>query len=116
MTRPDEIEPKWWSVDASDKVVGRLASELAMVLMGKNRSTYTSHVDNGDYLVVINAKKVVLTGKKWEQKQYGFFVGYPSQRREAAGHRLKRRPKLMIREAVWRMLPKKKWPARRSQN
>jgi hypothetical protein len=70
MARPGEIEPKWWLVDASDKVVGRLASDLAMVLMGKNRPTYTPHVDNGDYVVVINADKVVLTGKKWEQKEY----------------------------------------------
>ena len=64
MARPDEIEPKWWLVDATDKVVGRLASDIAMVLMGKNRPTYTPHVDNGDYVVVINAEKVVLHGQE----------------------------------------------------
>jgi large subunit ribosomal protein L13 len=108
MARPDEVEQKWWLVDASEKVVGRLASDLAMVLMGKNRPTYTPHVDNGDYVVVINAEKVVLTGKKWEQKEYAWFTGYPRQRREVAGHRLARRPELIIREAVRRMLPKNK--------
>ena len=75
MARPGEIEPKWWLVDASDKVVGRLASDIAMVLMGKNRPTYTPHIDNGDYVVVINADKVVLTGKKWQQKEYAWYTG-----------------------------------------
>ena len=80
MARPGEIEPKWWLVDASDKVVGRLASQLAMVLMGKNRPTYTPHVDNGDYVIVINAEKVVFTGKKWDQKRYTWYTGYTRQR------------------------------------
>ncbi len=92
MAKPGEIEPKWWIVDASDKVVGRLASDLAMVLMGKNRPTYTPHVDNGDYVIVINADKVVLTGKKWEQKEYAWYTGHTRQRREKAGTRLARRP------------------------
>jgi large subunit ribosomal protein L13 len=108
MVRPGEIEPKWWLVDASDKVVGRLASDLAMVLMGKNRPTYTPHVDNGDYVIVINAEKVVFTGNKWDQKKYAWYTGYPRQRTEVAGHRLARRPELIIREAVRRMLPKNK--------
>jgi large subunit ribosomal protein L13 len=108
MARPDEPEQKWWLVDASDKVVGRLASDIAMVLMGKNRPTYTPHVDNGDYVVVINAEKVVLTGKKLQQKQYAWYTGYPRQRREVAGKRLQRKPELILREAVRRMLPKNK--------
>ena len=108
MARPDEIEPKWWLVDASEKVVGRLASDIAMVLMGKNRPTYTPHVDNGDFVVVVNAEKVVLTGKKWEQKEYTWYTGYTRQRRETAGKRLGRRPELILREAVRRMLPKNK--------
>jgi len=108
MARPGEIEPKWWLVDASDKVVGRLASDLAMILMGKNRPTYTPHVDNGDFVVVINADKVVFTGKKWEQKKYAWYTGYPRQRTETAGKRFARRPELIIREAVRRMLPKNK--------
>jgi large subunit ribosomal protein L13 len=108
MARPDEIEPKWWLVDAADKVVGRLASDIAMVLMGKNRPTYTPHIDNGDYVVVINAEKVVLTGRKWEQKQYAWYTGHPRQHREVAGKRRQRRPELILREAVRRMLPKNK--------
>ena len=108
MARPGEIEPKWWLVDAADKVVGRLASDIAMVLMGKNRPTYTPHVDNGDYVVVINAEKVVFTGNKWEQKEYTWYTGYPRQRRETAADRLERRPELILREAVRRMLPKNK--------
>jgi large subunit ribosomal protein L13 len=108
MARPDEIDPKWWLVDASDKVVGRLASDLAMILMGKNRPTYTPHVDNGDYVVVINVDKVVFTGKKWQQKLYAWFTGYPRQRRETADHRRQHRPELILREAVRRMLPKNK--------
>jgi large subunit ribosomal protein L13 len=108
MARPGEIEPKWWLVDASDKIVGRLASDLAMILMGKNRPTYTPHVDNGDYVIVINADKVVFTGKKWEQKKYAWYTGYPRQRTENAGKRFARRPELIIREAVRRMLPKNK--------
>jgi len=108
MARPDEVVPKWWLVDATDKVVGRLASDLAMVLMGKNRPTYTPHVDNGDYVVVVNAEKIILSGKKLQQKEYAWFTGYPRQRRETAGKRLDRRPELIIREAVRRMLPKNK--------
>jgi large subunit ribosomal protein L13 len=108
MARPDEIEPKWWLVDATDKVVGRLASDLAMLLMGKTRPTYTPHIDNGDYVVVINADKVVFTGKKWQQKKYVWYTGYPRQRSEAAGKRLARRPEMILREAVRRMLPKNK--------
>jgi large subunit ribosomal protein L13 len=108
MARPGEIEPKWWLVDATDKVVGRLASDLAMVLMGKNRPTYTPHVDNGDYVVVINAEKVVLTGKKWQQKEYARYTGYPGLHIETAGKLRQRRPEMILREAVRRMLPKNK--------
>jgi large subunit ribosomal protein L13 len=108
MARPGEVEPKWWLVDASDKVVGRLASQLAMVLMGKNRPTYTPHVDNGDYVVVINVEKLVFTGKKWQQKKYAWYTGYPRQRTETAAHRHAHRPELILREAVRRMLPKNK--------
>jgi large subunit ribosomal protein L13 len=108
MARTGEIEPKWWLVDASDKIVGRLASDIAMVLMGKNRPTYTPHVDNGDYVIVIHADKVVLTGNKWQQKEYAWYTGYTRQRRETAEHRRDRRPELILREAVRRMLPKNK--------
>jgi len=70
MAKQGEVTPQWWVVDATDKVVGRLASDIAVVLMGKHRPTYTPHVDTGDFVVVTNAEKVVFTGNKWEQKTY----------------------------------------------
>lgn len=108
MARPDEIEEKWWLVDANDKVVGRLASDIAMILMGKNRPTYTPHVDMGDFVVVINADKVVLSGRKWDAKEYHWYTGHPGQRSETAARRRQRKPGSILREAVRRMLPKNK--------
>ena len=108
MAKPAEVEPKWWLVDATDKVVGRLASDIAVLLMGKHRPTYTPHVDTGDFVVVINAEKVVFTGKKWEQKEYTWYTGHPGLKKETAARRLQRKPETILREAVRRMLPKKK--------
>jgi large subunit ribosomal protein L13 len=108
MAKPREVEQKWWLVDATDQVVGRLAAELAMILMGKHRPTYTPHVDTGDFVVVVNAEKVVFTGKKWQNKTYTHYTGYTGLRVETAGHRLERRPELILSEAVRRMLPKNK--------
>lgn len=108
MARQQDIEPKWWLVDASDKVVGRLARDIAVILMGKHRPTYTPHVDTGDYVIVTNADKVVFTGKKWQQKRYTWYTGYPGQKSESAEERLARHPKKILREAVRRMLPKNK--------
>jgi large subunit ribosomal protein L13 len=106
MAKPGELEQKWWVVDATDKVVGRLASDIAMILMGKHRPTYTPHVDTGDFVVVINAEKVVFTGNKWENKEYTWYAGYHGLEVETAGKRLQRRPELILHEAVRRMLPK----------
>jgi large subunit ribosomal protein L13 len=106
MAKPGEVEQKWWVVDATDKVVGRLASDIAMVLMGKHRPTYTPHVDTGDFVIVINAEKVVFTGRKWQQKKYTWYTGYPGLHTETAGERLKKHPEEIISEAVRRMLPK----------
>jgi len=108
MARPGEVEPKWWLVDAQDKVVGRLASDIAVILMGKHRPTYTPHVDTGDFVVVINADKVVLTGNKWEQKEYTWYTGYPGLRSETAAERMAKHPEKILSEAVRRMLPKSK--------
>jgi large subunit ribosomal protein L13 len=108
LAKPGELEPKWWVVDAADKVVGRLASDIAMILMGKHRPTYTPHVDTGEYVVVVNAEKVKFTGRKWQQKEYKWYTGYNGQMVETAEKRLARRPELVIREAVRRMLPKTK--------
>lgn len=106
MAKPGEVEQQWWLVDADGKMVGRLATEIAMILMGKHRPTYTPHVDTGDYVVVINAEKAEFSGKKWEQKLYRWYTGYNGLRTETAEHRRNRRPELILHEAVRRMLPK----------
>lgn len=108
MAKPGEVTAKWWLVDARDKVVGRLASEIAVILMGKHRPTYTPHVDTGDFVVVINADQVAFTGKKWEKKEYAWYTGHPGQHRETAAKRRQRRPGKILSEAVRRMLPKNK--------
>jgi large subunit ribosomal protein L13 len=106
MAKPGEVKQSWHLVDAEDKVVGRLASDIATVLMGKHRPTYTPHVDTGDFVVVVNAGKVVFTGKKWQQKTYTWFTGYPGLRSETAEQRFQKHPDQILRDAVRRMLPK----------
>jgi large subunit ribosomal protein L13 len=106
--KPGELAEKWIVVDATDKVVGRLASEIAVILMGKHRPTYTAHVITGDCVVVINAEKVHFTGKKWEQKEYAHYTGYTRQRIVPVQRRLERHPDRILRDAVRRMLPKNK--------
>ncbi|MFW6124621.1 MAG: 50S ribosomal protein L13 [Pirellulales bacterium] len=108
VAKPDEIQPKWWVVDAEDKVLGRMAGEIAVRLMGKHRPTYTPHVDTGDFVVVVNAEKVAVSGKKREKKVYTWYTGYPGQKTETLGRRLRRQPERVIRDAVRRMLPKNK--------
>jgi len=108
MAKAGELQAKWWIVDATDKVVGRLASDIAMVLMGKHRPTYTPHIESGDFVVVVNADKIQFSGKKWQNKEYNWYTGYHGLRTESAEHRRDRRPELIIEEAVRRMLPKNK--------
>jgi large subunit ribosomal protein L13 len=108
IAKPGEVEQKWHLIDATDRVVGRLASEIAVILMGKHRPTYTPHVDTGDFVVVVNAEKVVFSGNKWDQKEYTWYTGYPGLRSVTAAERLKRKPELILEEAVRRMLPKSK--------
>ena len=108
VAKPGEIKQQWWLVDATDQIVGRMASEIAMILMGKTKPTYTAHVDMGDFVIVTNCDKVKLTGRKWQQKEYTWFTGYTRQRRITAEKRLKQKPELILREAVRRMLPKNK--------
>ena len=108
VAKPGEVEQKWWVVDAAGKVVGRLASEIAVILMGKHKPNYTPHVDTGDFVIVINADKVVFTGKKWQQKEYTWTTYYPGLRKETAETRFADRPESILSEAVRRMLPKNK--------
>jgi large subunit ribosomal protein L13 len=108
IAKPGDVDQKWWLVDASEKVVGRLASEIAMVLMGKHRPTYTPHLDTGDFVVVVNVDKIVFTGKKWQQKEYTWTTYYPGLRKENAATRFSEKPEMILVEAVRRMLPKNK--------
>ena len=103
-----EVKRDWFVVDATDKVLGRLASEIAKRLRGKHKVTFTPHVDTGDYIVVINAEKIVFTGKKWDQKRYTWTTNYPGLRSENARTRFERKPEEILIEAVRRMLPKNK--------
>ncbi len=97
----------WWVVDATDKPLGRLASEIAKVLMGKHKPTFVRHMDVGDFVIVVNAGKVKLTGRKLQQKFYHRHSGYPGGlRSESYEHLLARKPELPIEKAVKNMLPK----------
>lgn len=104
-----EIARKWFVVDASEVTLGRLASQVARILMGKENPQYTPFIDTGDHVIVINAEKVKITGMKTEQKVYHRYTGYPGGiRSEALGKRTTRKPELVIEQAVLRMLPKNK--------
>lgn len=101
-----EIERKWYVVDASDMVLGRLATKIATVLRGKNKSQFTPHLDTGDFVVVVNAEKVRLTGKKADIKTYSHYTGYPGGLKQDVFSTLQRRhPERIIEYAVWGMLP-----------
>ncbi len=108
VAKPGEIEQLWHLVDGTDQIVGRLASEIAVILMGKHRPAYTPHVDTGDFVIVVNVEKVRFTGRKWQQKKYTWYTGYPGLRSETAANRLERQPEQILREAIRRMLPKNK--------
>ena len=110
--KPREIEQAWRLVDADGQILGRLATEIADTLRGKTKPAYTPHVDTGDFVVVVNAEKVRVTGKKLEQKIYYRHSGYPGGLRERTlAEQLARRPEEVIRKAVKGMLPKNKLAA-----
>lgn len=108
MAKPGEVVPQWWHVDGEDRIVGHLASKIAVLLMGKHRPTYTPHVDTGDFVIVTNVEKVTFSGNKWEKKEYKWYTGYPGLRSETAASRHAKRPDAVLRDAVRRMLPKNK--------
>lgn len=100
------IEKKWYVVDAEGQILGRLASRIATVLMGKHKSIYVPFFDVGDYVIVVNAEKVRVTGKKLDQKLYRRHSGYPGGlKEETLRSLLARRPEEVIRRAVWGMIP-----------
>jgi len=105
----NEIEKKWYVVDAEGKTLGRLASAIATTLRGKHKPMFTPHMDTGDFVIVINAEKVVVTGKKREQKLYSRHTGYPGGLKQVNFETLQRTyPERIITKAVWGMLPHNK--------
>jgi len=107
MARPLEVERKWFVVDAEGEHLGRLAAEIAKILRGKNKVQYTPHVDVGDFVVVVNAERVVVTGKKAEQRVYRRYSGYPGGMKETSYEQmLARKPTEILRKAVYGMMPK----------
>jgi large subunit ribosomal protein L13 len=109
MLRQQDVDRDWLLVDAEGQVLGRLASRVSRLLMGKHKLTYTPHVDTGDFVVVVNAGKIRLTGRKRALRTYGKYTGYPGgYRQESLGSLLGRRPEQVVRLAVRRMLPKTK--------
>jgi large subunit ribosomal protein L13 len=104
-----ELAKHWYVIDGEGKVVGRLAAQIAPILMGKHRPTYTPHIDTGDYVIVTNVDKVVFTGNKWQQKLYQSYSGYPGgQKDEAAWKLFERQPERILQLAIQRMMPKNK--------
>lgn len=107
MASPSTVERKWYVVDAEGKTLGRLASEVANVLRGKNKPTYTPHIDTGDYVIVVNAEKIQVTGKKLDQKIYYHHSEYVGGMKEATlREMMQKKPEFIITHAVKGMLPK----------
>jgi large subunit ribosomal protein L13 len=105
--RPADVEHKWFVVDASDMVLGRLASEIARILRGKHKPIFTPHIDTGDNVIVINAAKVKVTGRKGEQKEYFRHTGYMGHERFTPIATVREKhPERLIEKAVYGMLPK----------
>lgn len=107
MAKPGEVESKWYIVDATDMVLGRLASQVATILKGKNKPEYTPNVDCGDHVIIINCEKVRLTGKKLEQKYYRYHTGFVGGLKEVQYKKLmSEKPEFAVYKAVKGMLPK----------
>ncbi len=107
VAKAEDVQRKWYVIDATDKTLGRMASQIATILRGKNKPIYTPHVDTGDYVIVINAEKIKLTGNKLDQKIYYHHSLYPGGLKETPYRKLlATKPELAVEEAVRRMLPK----------
>ena len=107
--KKDEIEKKWWLIDAEGRTLGRLATEISVLLRGKRKPEFAQFIDCGDFVVVINAEKVSVTGKKLEQKKYYSHSGYPGALKvKSLKEVLEKKPEEVIRKAVWGMIPKGK--------
>jgi large subunit ribosomal protein L13 len=109
LAKPGEVEPKWRVVDASGQILGRLAVKIANALRGRDKPTYTPQTDTGDFIIVVNAEKVKLTGNKEEQKKYMFYSGYVgNEKYRSVAEFREKRPEFLIMNAVRGMLPKNK--------
>ena len=107
LAKKETVQRNWYVVDAKDQVLGRLAVKIANVLRGRNKPTFTPHVDTGDFVVVINADKIALTGKKEEQKKYMFYSGFVGgEKRLSVAQMQERQPDFVVTHAVKGMLPK----------
>ena len=107
MAKKDQVEQKWLLVDAEGAVLGRMAAKIAPMLMGKTKPTYTPHVDTGDYVIVINAEKIRVTGKKAETKEYDYYTHHPGGHKYVSfADMMKKKPERVVELAVKRMLPK----------
>jgi len=107
LAKKGEVEKKWVLVDANGAILGRMAAKIAPILMGKNKPTYTPHVDVGDYVVVVNAEKIRVTGKKAEQKEYDYYTHYPGGHKYVSfADMMAKKPVKVVELAVRRMLPK----------
>ena len=109
MAKKEECEHRWLLVNAENAILGRMAARIAPILMGKNKPTYTPHVDTGDYVVVVNADKVMVTGKKAETKQYDYYTHFPGGHKYVSfADMIAKKPEKVVELAVRRMLPKNK--------
>jgi large subunit ribosomal protein L13 len=107
--KKDEIEKKWWLINAEGRTLGRLAAEVAVLLRGKRKPEFAPFVDSGDFVIVINAAKVNVTGRKLEQKKYYSHSGYPGGLKvKTMKELLEKKPEEVVRQAVWGMIPKGK--------
>ena len=107
MAKKNNVDQKWLLVDAEGAVLGRMAAEIAPILMGKTKPSYTPHVDTGDYVIVVNADKIKVTGKKAEQKQYDYYTHFPGGHKYVSfAEMMEKKPERVIELAVRRMLPK----------
>lgn len=109
MAKPEQVERNWYVVDAAGKILGRISPKISRILTGKNEPTYTPHVDTGDFVIVVNAEKIQLTGNKWQQKKFYSHSQYPGGLKEISYEKLRdKNPELIIKHAVKGMLPKNK--------
>ncbi len=109
MAKKEEVQHDWWVVDADGLTLGRMASKIATILMGKHKPIYTPHVDTGDYVIVLNADKITVSGKKAETKEYDYYTRYPGGHKYVSfADMMERKPEKVIEMAVRRMLPKSK--------